>query len=87
MTDAREGDRDVERYEQLRARALSGEPDGFRLGLALLQRRGLAAWARALNTTTPAAPTADKGANIIELPSGARQIVDALATMALAAAG
>ena len=31
---------DVERYEQLRARALGGEPSGWRLGLALLERRG-----------------------------------------------
>jgi len=34
----------AERYEQLRRRALDGAPDGFRLGLAVLQRQGMAAW-------------------------------------------
>jgi hypothetical protein len=37
----------VERYEELRRRCLAGEPDGFRLGLAVLQRQGLAGWLRA----------------------------------------
>ena len=55
MTDARAGGGDVERYEQLRSRALDGEPSGFRLGLALLERRGVAAWARAWQAH-PAAP-------------------------------
>ncbi len=79
----------VERYEQLRARALSGATDGFTLGLALLERRGLAAWARASRTTTPAvaAAAAPAHATVAGLPTDARQIVDALATIALAAAG
>ena len=46
MTDARGDARGVERYEQLRSHALDGEPSGFRLGLALLERRGVAAWSR-----------------------------------------
>ncbi len=31
-------------YEQLRRRALGGDSDGWRLGLAVLQQRGVAAW-------------------------------------------
>ena len=45
----------VERYEELRRRVLGGEPDGFRLGLAVLQRQGLAGWLRAWgDLATPA---------------------------------
>lgn len=53
----------------------------------MLERRGLAAWLRALATITPPVPAAEKRANVIELQSDARQIVDALARIALAAAG
>ena len=44
----RRGDRSdvVDGYEQLRARALGGDADGWRLGLAVLQQRGVAAWLR-----------------------------------------
>jgi hypothetical protein len=64
----------------LRACALGGEPDGWRLGLALLERRGVAAWARAWQTTAAAssAPAA------VEAPAAAGEIVGVLATMALA---
>jgi hypothetical protein len=87
-TDGRDrGHGDVERYEQLRTRALVGAPDGFRLGLAILERRGLAAWVRAITISTPPVPTAHARTKVIELPTNARQIVDALATIALAAAG
>jgi hypothetical protein len=72
--------RDVERYEQLRAQALEGDPSGSRLGLALLERRGVVAWTRAWQTTTPAparpaitTPAADTD-----------QLVGVLASMALA---
>ena len=54
MTDARGDARGVERYEQLRSHALDGEPSGFRLGLALLERRGVAARSRAWGATAPA---------------------------------
>ena len=74
------GPRDVERYEQLRAQALEGDPSGWRLGLALLERRGVVAWTRAWQTTTPAparlaitTPAADND-----------QLVGVLASMALA---
>jgi hypothetical protein len=44
----------VHGYEQLRARALGGQPDGWRLGLAVLQQRGVAAWLRVRRTATAA---------------------------------
>jgi hypothetical protein len=81
VTDERAGGpRDVERYEQLRAQALEGHPSGWRLGLALLERRGVVAWTRAWQATTPsparsaiATPAADSD-----------QLVGVLASMALA---
>lgn len=81
MTDARAGD--VERYEQLRLRALGGEPSGFRLGLALLERRGVAAWARAWQATTPPREQRASG-SVLELPAASGELVGALASMALA---
>ena len=74
------GDGDVERYERLRRCALGGDPDGHRFGLALLERRGVAAWARAWQTTTPSSPLRPA----VEAPAGADELVDVLATMALA---
>jgi hypothetical protein len=53
----------------------------------MLERHGLAAWARALTATTSPIPATDTRTNVIELPADARRIVDALATIALAAAG
>lgn len=75
---------DVERYEQLRARALAGEGETFRMGLALLHARGLAAWAREIASVQPAraAPAEREGA--VELHGAQRDLVAALATMALA---
>jgi hypothetical protein len=77
---------DVERYEHLRARALAGEPDGFQMGLAVCQRRGVAAWTRAWQSTPPAARVGPVQP-AIELRADAAQIVDVLAAMALACAG
>jgi hypothetical protein len=74
---------DVERYERLRACALSGEPDGWRLGLALLERRGLAAWTRAWQDTAPL-PAAAPARPAVEPPAGAGELVGVLASMALA---
>jgi hypothetical protein len=79
-----DGAPEVERYEQLRARALSGSPDGWRLGLAMLERRGMAAWARAWRTTVPGPPPPSRP--VVEVPADASQIVAVLATMALACA-
>jgi hypothetical protein len=75
----------VERYEQLRGRALDGEVGGWRLGLAVLQHRGVSAWLRTcravpagLGVAAPARPAAP-------LPVGQGDaLVAALASMALA---
>jgi hypothetical protein len=83
MTDA-SGVGDVERYEQLRSRALGGEPSGFRLGLALLERRGVAAWARAWQGATAAREPQHVAASVVELPAGSSELVGALASLALA---
>lgn len=75
---------DVERYERLRACALAGESDGHRLGLALFERRGLAAWARAWQET---APRPSPPAHLAVGPSagaGAGELVAVLASMAVA---
>jgi hypothetical protein len=84
MTDASALVADVERYEQLRSRALDGEPSGFRLGLALVERRGVAAWARAWHGTTPVREAQRPAGAIVELPAANSELVGALASMALA---
>jgi hypothetical protein len=40
------GDGAIDGYEELRRRALSGAADGWRLGLGVLQHRGVAGWLR-----------------------------------------
>lgn len=70
----------MERYEQLRRHALDGEVQGWQLGLAVLQRRGVAAWLHAWQTTTPA-PAAGPMA---PQPMAAAEVVGVLASMALA---
>jgi hypothetical protein len=79
------GGSDVERYEQLRGQALTGASGGPRLGLALLQHRGVTAWARAWHTTTTAAVPAP-ARRPLGAPACEQEIVDVLATMALACA-
>ena len=85
MTDGDDRVWDVQRYEQLRSHALDGEPSGFRLGLALLERRGVAAWVRAWSETP-----ARTAAQAPETPTAATpvaaddELVGALASMALA---
>jgi hypothetical protein len=64
---------------------LAGEPGGFTLGLQLLEHRGLAAWAHALRATAPARVAAP-ARPAVEVSGEARQLVDALATIALAVA-
>lgn len=71
---------DVERYEQLRRSAISGEPSGWRLGMALLQQRGMAAWARACDPLPPS-PPADRH---VGAPVGGDEVVGLLAQMAMA---
>lgn len=85
MTDEPLGDlADIERYEQLRSDALAGGPSGFRQGLALLQRRGVAAWARAWRTTLPAPAAGSAVAAARDPADSTDEIVGMLATMALA---
>jgi hypothetical protein len=73
----------VDRYEQLRRRALHGEPEGWRLGLGVLCHRGVAAWLRAWHTTAPTAIAAPPAAQRV----GSDELVGVLASMALAAIG
>ena len=85
MTDAPAGGvADVERYEQLRSQVLDGERSGFRLGSALLERRGVAAWARAWQGTTPVREPQRVAGPVAELPAASTELVGALASMALA---
>jgi hypothetical protein len=78
------GHGDVDRYEQLRGQALGGGPGGSRLGLALLQHRGVTAWTRAWQSTTPGPPAPTP--RLVAAPVGEREIVSVLASMALACA-
>jgi len=76
---------DVERYEQLRSVAIAGGPSGFRLGLALLERRGVVAWSRAWRATAAANDSQPaSAASVVELPPSGRELVGVLADMALA---
>ncbi len=74
----------MERYEALRASALGGDPSGFRLGLAVLAQRGVAAWARVSRQTTPLAPAPRPRSDRIEVPIDA-EVVTVLVQMALGA--
>jgi hypothetical protein len=78
----RSGVGDVERYEALRRRALAGEPSGWRLGLAVVQRQGVAAWIRLGQALPPPAPTHIDDAHV-----GSDALVGVLTTMALACLG
>lgn len=88
-TDDTGGDRSdvADGYEQLRARALGGGADGWRLGLGVLQQRGVAAWLQVrqaiIPTVCPPAPTPATS----PLAGGVEtELVGLLASMALAAA-
>lgn len=93
MVEKTDGDRDaagcgdVERYEQLRARALAGEGETFRMGLALLHARGLAAWARETTSIAAAPPAVAERPELVERHDSERDLVAILATMALASVG
>ena len=75
---------DVDRYEQLRGQALAGAPGCSRLGLALLQHRGVTAWTRAWHSTAPEPAVSPPAAASVGGPVGEREIVRVLASMALA---
>jgi hypothetical protein len=87
VTDGDDGVWDVQRYEQLRSHSLDGEPSGFRLGRVLLERRGVAAWARAWGSTAhgePAPCFQQATATACAPPPVGDALVGALASMALA---
>ena len=73
----------VDGYEQLRRRALTGDTDGWRLGLAVLLQRGVAAWLRvrqaSVSTVSPRAGSPIAG-------NADAELVGLLASMALAVA-
>ncbi len=77
----------VDGYEQLRRRALCGDTDGWRLGLAVLQQRGVAAWLRVRQTSVPTVspPTPARAGSPIAGNADA-ELVGLLASMALAVA-
>jgi hypothetical protein len=77
----------VDGYEQLRARALTGDTDGWRLGLAVLQQRGVAAWLRVrqASVATVSPPTPARAGSPIAANADA-ELVGLLASMALAVA-
>jgi hypothetical protein len=85
-TDVSDTDRDVERYELLRREALHGGASGFRLGLALLERRGVTAWIRTCPSPSASArtPSCRPSPSAVELPAAAEELVQALASLALA---
>ncbi len=66
----------------MRASALGGDGAGWQLGLALLQRQGVAAWARAW-PGQPAKPRRVRPAAAVAVRDGG-ELVGVLATMALA---
>ena len=80
------GDRSevVDGYERLRARALGGDADGWRLGLGVLQQRGVAAWLgvrqAVVPTVCPPTPASPSAAGLDA------ELVGLLASMALAVA-
>lgn len=73
----------VDCYEQLRRHALEGDGQGWRLGLALLHRRGVAGWMRAWEGLPVAAPAATSASTVAVTPGDA-PLVGLLASMALA---
>ena len=75
------------RYELLRGRALAGDPGGWRCGLAVLQHRGVVAWLHAWHPVAviTTGPPARSTTAALPAPAVADRLVEALASMALAA--
>jgi hypothetical protein len=73
-------------YEQLRACALAGDGQGWRLGLAVVHRQGLAGWIRTIDglPAPSAAPAASAAAPAGSLAPVGEPLVAVLASMALA---
>jgi hypothetical protein len=77
----------VHGYEQLRARTLGGQPDGWRLGLGVLQQRGVAAWLRLRRATVPKVSAPPPARTAPPVAGGVEaELVGLLASMALAVA-
>jgi hypothetical protein len=77
----------VDGYERLRARALGGEADGWRLGLGVLQQRGVAAWLRVRQAAVPTVCPPTPVPATSRLAGGVdAELVGLLASMALAVA-
>jgi hypothetical protein len=79
----------VDRYEQLRERALAGEAGGWRAGLAIMQHHGMVAWLHAWQTISTSEPTErpTRGTTSPQpMPGVTERLVEALASMALAVA-
>jgi hypothetical protein len=77
------------RYEQLRHAALHARAEAFPLGFAVLTRRGVTGWRRALtevttNQATPAIPASSASASASLPAAVTAELVDALAAVALA---
>ena len=79
------GDGAVDGYEQLRRRALCGDADGWRLGLGVLQHRGVAAWLGVRTATAPARPAPAHSASSVATGVDA-ELVGLLASMVLGVA-
>lgn len=74
-------------YEQLRCRALTGDVDGWRLGLAVLQQRGVAAWLQVRQAPTATLPPPTPAQSALPAGDGVdAELVGLLASMALAVA-
>jgi len=76
----------VDGYEQLRRRALSGDTDGWRLGLGVLQYRGVAAWLGVRTAMAPVRATPTRPLPPATGGGGTAELVGLLASMALAVA-
>ncbi|WP_249019846.1 hypothetical protein [Conexibacter sp. S30A1] len=70
----------------MRGQALAGGPGSARLGLALLEHRGVSAWTRVWQSTAPAPPVTPPLAPNAAAPVAEGEIVSVLASMALACA-
>jgi hypothetical protein len=62
---------------------LAGDAGGWRLGLGVLQHRGVVAWLRAWDSLPRPAPAARPSGPARPAPGSSEQLVAALATMAL----
>jgi hypothetical protein len=77
----------VDGYEQLRARALCGDTDGWRLGLGVLHQRGVAAWLQVRQARVPSISPPVPAPAASPLTGGVEaELVGLLASMALAVA-